>query len=170
MPPSPVTSGLGGGTTSVAVTIKPIPPPAPVPPTGFVGNVYEISVTEGGTPRSPVAAIPVTVLLRAPAGVDDATIDQLVDGVWQPLDTTPAGLANMFLVNATSLGDFAVVATPSSSVLTSPVFFLAIGVVAIAIAVSSFLYFDTRRRRRVPAPEPPQPMDRRARRRANRRR
>jgi len=158
------------GTTSVAVTIKPISPPSPALPTGFVGNVYQVSVTAGGTPLAPVAAIPVTVLLRAPAGVDAGTIEQLTGGVWEPLDTTPAGLANMFLVNATALGDFAVVATPSSSVLTSPVFFLAIGVVAVAVAVASFLYFDTRRRRPVRAPEPPQPMDRRARRRANRRR
>ena len=158
------------GTSSVAVTIKPISPPSPAPPTGIVGNVYEISVTAGGTPLSPVAAIPVTVLFRAPAGVDAATIEQLTGGAWQPLDTTPAGLANMFLVNATALGDFAVIATPSSSVLTSPLFFLAIGVVAVAIAVVSFLYFDTRRRRPVRAPEPPQPLDRRARRRANRRR
>jgi len=162
---------LPSGTASVVVAIKPVPPPLPAPPAGFTGNVYEISiVTSNGTALDPAPATPVTILLRAPAGVDNATIVHLSNGAWQTLDTQPAGLSNIFLVNATQLGDYAVVATTSPSLLGQPLFFLALAVVAIALGVTSFLYFDIRRHRRVPAPDAPRATSRRAKRRPNQRR
>jgi len=100
---------LAPDTTALTVSVVPT---TPQPADGVAGNAYRISVTdEHGTPLSMAAGSQVTVVLRAPLGVGDASIAQLRGEVWQMLPTQPAGLPGVFTANASSVGDFAILGT-----------------------------------------------------------
>lgn len=104
-------SALDG--TSLTIAIDPVAPVA-APTTGpIAGNVYRLAVTDGaGASVSLRPGKRVTVVLRAPGGVPDATIAQYTAGGWQRLPTAPGGQPGIFLTNVDTLGDFALLATP----------------------------------------------------------
>jgi len=96
--------------TSLTVTIEPIQPPAGTPAIQIAGNVYRFQVNDKSGTIVPVAAAQsLTVALRAPPGISpDATIARFSEGKWQTIPTQPSGLQNLFIADATALGDFAV--------------------------------------------------------------
>ncbi len=85
--------------TGMAVTIMPV---APEPPGAIPGNAYRFSVTdEAGAPVPVATGSFVTLLLRAPTGLTEVTIVQLVDGGWTrfrpcaPASPTPTTSTSM---------------------------------------------------------------------------
>jgi hypothetical protein len=108
---------LPPGTTSVHVSITPIPAEGTPPDGHIAGNVYRITVaSQDGTPLTAPPSARVSVVLRGPEEVVDATIERFRGGSWQAVQTSPAGLGGMFLAIVTEFGDFAlVVAGPIGS-------------------------------------------------------
>ena len=109
------------GTTKLRITIEPVAVSGePAPTDGhIVGNVYRILITDqaGGTVTA-LASGKVTVVLRGPDALADATIERVDDGAWRPLKTDSAGFASTFLAVVTDFGDFALIAPgpgPSAS-------------------------------------------------------
>jgi hypothetical protein len=111
---------LPPGTTSLRVAIAPIPAVGTPANGQIVGNVYRITVeTQDGTPLTAPASARVSVVMRAPEDVFEATLERYQAGSWQPLKTSPAGLGGMFLAIVTEFGDFALVeAGPPGSFAT----------------------------------------------------
>ena len=104
---------LAPGTTEVRVRIAPIPPPAAPAGMHVAGNVYEIAVTDqAGAPLTAPASALVSVILRAPAGVADATMERYAGTAWQPLKTIPE-VSDLFLSPVTQFGVFALIAPGS---------------------------------------------------------
>jgi hypothetical protein len=101
---------LPPGTKSVHVSITPIPAEGAPADGHIAGNVYRITVaSQDGTPLTAPASARVSVVLRGPEEVVDATIERFRGGSWQPLQTSPAGLGGMFLAVVTEFGDLALV-------------------------------------------------------------
>ena len=100
------------GTTSISLSIAPVAPPSARPPNGVVaGNVYMISLTnQEGTAVGVKAAGRVTLVLRGPASLPEATIEHLFGSVWTELQTSPAGIPDTFTADINSFGEFALVA------------------------------------------------------------
>jgi hypothetical protein len=100
---------VGSGTTSVTITIDPVPAPGGSSQ-AIAGNVYRVAVVnQAGAPIELGAGQTITVALRGPPGTAvDASIARLTDGAWKPLKTAPSGLQDLFITNAEALGDFAV--------------------------------------------------------------
>jgi hypothetical protein len=96
-------------TTAVKVTIDPVAPPANATGGTVAGNVYRIRLTDqSGAALALVPGQTITLAMRGPTGIAaDAVIARLVDGAWQGLQTSPSGLQDLFLANATAFGDFA---------------------------------------------------------------
>jgi hypothetical protein len=117
---APGSFGMPPGTTSLHVAIQPIPPVGTPADGQIVGNVYRITVeTQDGTPLTAPASARVSVVMRAPEEVFEATLERYQAGSWQPLKTSPAGLGGMFLAIVTEFGDFALVeAGPPGSFAT----------------------------------------------------
>lgn len=122
---------MPAGTTSLAVSITPVPPDA-APSDGHVaGNVYRITITtKAGEAVTAPASAEVTVVLRHPdVTASEATLSLLTSGTWQPLKTD-AALAGSFVAVVTTFGDFALVspgpgpsgvaASPGASATTAP--------------------------------------------------
>jgi hypothetical protein len=117
---APGSFALPPGTTSLHVSIAPIPAEGTPADGHIVGNVYRITVTtQDGTPVTAPASARVSIVMRAPEEVLDATLERFRGGSWQPLQTSPAGLGGMSLAIVTEFGDFALVeAGPASSPAT----------------------------------------------------
>ncbi len=100
------------GTTSISLSIAPVAPPSARPPNGIVaGNVYLISITnQDGAAVGVKAAGSVTLVLRGPASLPEATIERLSGSGWAELQTNPAGIPDTFTAGITSFGEFALVA------------------------------------------------------------
>ena len=116
-PPGGLT--LPAATTSLQVSITPVDPVI-VPSDGRIaGNVYRIVVAnQAGAPVSAPAAARVSVVLRGPSDVADATVERFAGGAWQPLKTDAAGFGSSFVAVVTAFGDFALVTdggVPSSA-------------------------------------------------------
>ncbi|HYC06558.1 MAG TPA: hypothetical protein VEG29_01430 [Candidatus Binatia bacterium] len=161
---------LGPSSTSITVSISPVPPSA-VPTSGqLAGNVYRFSIVDQtGTELS--AKYIVTVVLRAPSGVTDATMARLVDGAWVPIDTQHAGQPGMFDANATLFGDFVMISTGGGPNIV----FIGGGVVLTIVVVLALGEVLARNRRRSPevavsTPPAPRPKPPRSKRRSSRRR
>jgi hypothetical protein len=107
---APGSFGLPPGTTSLRVAIQPIPAVG-IPADGhIVGNVYRISVqTQDGKPLTAPASARVSIVMRAPEEVFEATLERFQNGTWRPIRTSPAGLGGTFLAIVTEFGDFALV-------------------------------------------------------------
>jgi len=105
---------LPAGTTSITVSIAPIPAPDVAPPDGVVaGNVYRISATNQQGTVVPVRAEGrVTMLFRGPPSMTAATIEVFSDGTWTAAPTDPAGIPDMFTAIVSGFGVFALVAPP----------------------------------------------------------
>ena len=118
-PPSSLT--LASGATSLALSIQPIPTEGAPADGHIVGNVYRILIADqnGQAVTAPASAL-VSVVIRGPGTIADATTEQFVDGSWKPLKTSAAGFASTFLAVVTSFGDFALVAPgPGPSIAAS---------------------------------------------------
>lgn len=103
---------LPAGTTTITVSVAPVPAPDVLPPKGVVaGNVYQLSVTNQ---RSAVVGIQagskVTMLFRGPTSLPSATIEYFSGGSWTAVPTDPAGIPDMFTAVVGSFGEYALVA------------------------------------------------------------
>lgn len=129
---------IGVDSTAVTIRIDPIATPSNATGGSVVGNVYRIAVTDqAGAALALVPGQAITLAMRGPAGTSaDATIARLVGGAWQPLQTDPAGLQDLFLANATDFGDFAILGTappPSRGLDPSLVILALVGAGLIAL-------------------------------------
>ena len=111
---------LPPGTKALHVSIAPIPTERAPADGHIAGNVYRFTVTtQDGTALTAPASAKVSIVMRAPEDVVDATIERYRVGSWQPLKTSPSGLGGTFLAVVTEFGDFALVeAGPSGSFAT----------------------------------------------------
>jgi hypothetical protein len=109
---------LPPGTRSLHVSIAPIPAERAPGDGHIAGNVYRFIVaTKDGTALRAPASAKVSIVMRAPEGVVEATIERYRVGSWAPLHTSPAGLGGTFLAVVTEFGDFALVeAGPGRSI------------------------------------------------------
>ena len=115
---------LPSGTTEIRMSVAPIPA-ASSPTDGHIeGNVYRITVADqNGQPLTAQASALVSVVLRGPGNLAEATVERFVNGSWQPLKTTPAGIGSTFIAVVTDFGDFTLVApgaAPSYAASGSP--------------------------------------------------
>ncbi len=127
---SPAAFSVPPRTTTITAKIRPVRSPRPPSSGHIASNVYRFEVAnQAGVPLVPVRdpTLFVSIILRAPHGVQDAVVARYANGTWQPLTTEPAGQPGIFLANTTSLGDFAVLASgpapavaPDSLLATTP--------------------------------------------------
>jgi hypothetical protein len=112
---------LPPGTRSLHVSIAPIPAERAPADGHIAGNVYRFIVTtKDGTALKAPASARVSIVMRAPEGVVEATIERYRAGSWEQLKTSPAGLGGTFLAVVTEFGDLALVeAGPERSPGTS---------------------------------------------------
>lgn len=98
------------GTTSLTVSITPVPPEAQPTDGHIAGNVYRITITnQDGTAATAQASAEVSISLRDPdSTATDGTISLLSNGTWQPLKSD-LGLGGAFEAVVTNFGDFAVI-------------------------------------------------------------
>lgn len=109
---------LPTGTTSILMSIQPIPAEGAPSDGQIAGNVYRINITnQAGDPLTAPADAYVSVVMRGPEGTTDATIERYANGTWKPLTTSHAGYTSGFLAIVTDFGDFALVSpsAPSST-------------------------------------------------------
>jgi hypothetical protein len=135
------------GTTALDVSISPIePPPAPAG-WSIAGNVYRISVTDQA--RSPLAIKScegcISLTLRAPDGVEAATVKRFANGAWTDVQTLHAGTLAMYQANPTALGDYAVITVPDSG--PDPLAIVGGTVIAAVLLIALFVYLRMRRAR-----------------------
>jgi hypothetical protein len=102
---------MPAGTTSLTVSIMPVPPEAQPSDGHIAGNVYRITiVTQAGALVSAPPSAAVTVVLRHPdPAATDATLALLGGGGWQSLKSD-LGLAASYVAIVTTFGDFALLA------------------------------------------------------------
>jgi hypothetical protein len=117
---------LPPGTTSLMLAITPIPAEG-TPANGHIaGNVYRISITnQAGVPATAPPQAYVSVVMRGPDGLLDATMERFKGGAWTELQTSHAGYTSGFLSIVTEFGDFALIAagptaTSSAGSSTTP--------------------------------------------------
>jgi len=98
------------GTTSLTVSITPVPPNVQPTDGQIAGNVYRVTITtQTGVLVTAPASAEVTLVLRHPdITASDATLSLLTNGAWQPLKTD-AALAASFVAVVTTFGDFALI-------------------------------------------------------------
>jgi len=115
---------LPPGTTSLLLAITPIPAEG-TPANGHIaGNVYRIGITnQAGVPTTAPPDAYVSVVMRGPDGLLEATMARFKDGSWNELQTSHAGYTSGFLSIVTEFGDFALIApgaTSTPSATSSP--------------------------------------------------
>ena len=127
-PPGGLT--MPAGVSSLQVTITPVDPVAAPSDGQVAGNVYRVVVTsQAGAPLSAPASARVSIVLRSPIDLPDATIERFNGTGWQPLKTDSAGFASTYVAVVTDFGDFALVTAsgqpasvpPSGAALPTPV-------------------------------------------------
>jgi hypothetical protein len=101
---------MPAGTTSLSVSLTPVPPDIQPIDGHIAGNVYRVTITtQAGVLVTAPASAEVTLVLRHPdITASDATLSLLTNGAWQPLKTD-AALAASFVAVVTSFGDFALI-------------------------------------------------------------
>jgi len=100
---------LTASATAIHVTIRPVAPSGDEADPLVAGNVYRIAITDqAGVPLGPTTGTLWTVVLRAPGGVTDATVGRFSAGSWAQLATSTPSQPGIFLANASSVGDFAI--------------------------------------------------------------
>jgi hypothetical protein len=143
---------LPAGTSQLQVSITPVDPIAQPADGTIAGNVYRFAVTDaGGTALVPSQCDGCrTMVLRAPEGVTNATIEHLENDLWVPLNAGP-GVASMFQLNISAMGDYALVtggaASPGGGF--DP---LLIGVGALSVLLVAIAGLFWYRRRPAPVP------------------
>jgi uncharacterized RDD family membrane protein YckC len=103
--------------------------------------------------------------MRAPLGIDTATLQRFAGGTWIEMDSLPVGIVSMFQSNPTALGDIAVVTVAGVGLHTpgpgapgpdlgasgiDPVVIFGVGAVALWLLVFGFVVWQRVR----PAPAP----------------
>jgi len=143
--------------TSVTISITPVPAPSVKPPNGVIeGNVYRYAaLTPAGTELEPKAALPVTIVLRATSSVPAPTVDRFDGTTWTPLQTFNSGCGNTFELTTSRLGEFAAVGPsaaghpqPAGSRSGIPIALIIVGLaVLLLVAVAALFTLDRGRRR-----------------------
>jgi hypothetical protein len=103
---------LPRGTSSVTMSIQPMAAPAATPPNGIIaGNVYQIDVVDqnGSAIRAKRGAT-VTLVMRGPTSLPNATIERFSEGKWTALQTTWPGVPDTFVASTADFGEVALVA------------------------------------------------------------
>lgn len=120
-PQAQLVAGLGAfvvppGTTSVKVSVTPVDATVQPESGQIAGNVYRFAVTdESGGPLQPKTCDTCrTLVLRVPDEGLEAKIAHLEGGTWVDLQTLHAGVAAMLQINASALGDYALIAGSGS--------------------------------------------------------
>lgn len=144
-------------TTTMKISIEPVPPPTTVGVSGaVVGNVYRFAVTDQAGIPLPIAQggpNPPTITLRGPDGVTDGTIALVSASGSVLLPTEHGGALGIFSSSPPALGDFALVAAAAPG--SAPSIGLLVGAVlavAVPVALVAFLIVRQRRSRQL-APE-----------------
>jgi len=142
---------LGPASTSITVTITPVPPVAPSTVGAFLGNTYRYTVTDqAGLALVTKPGTRVTLVMRAPDATSDAVMVQYAGGSWNLVGSSPSGTPGFFIGTVGTFGDFALVAAPSSGIGPLEVSLL----IMLAAGVIGFVGYVLirQRRRRDPAP------------------
>ena len=109
---------LASPSTSLKVSVAAVDPPTVAPSGPIAGNVYRFAVTDAS--GAPLDIKPcdgcITLVLRAPEGVQNAHLERFADGAWIPVETNHAGMVGLFGTNPTALGDYAVVSSAAEGV------------------------------------------------------
>lgn len=117
---------LPPGTTSLLLAITPIPAEGTPASGHLAGNVYRISITnQAGVPTTAPPEAYVSVVMRGPDDLLEATMARFKDGAWTELQTSHAGYTSGFLSIVAEFGDFALIApgaaaTPSETPTATP--------------------------------------------------
>ena len=150
-------------TTTMKVSIEPVPPPAGIGvSSAVVGNVYRFAVTDqAGIPLAVAEGgpNPPTITLRGPDGVTTGTIALVSASGSVLLPTEHGGALGIFSTNPPALGDFAIVAATSAA----PNIGLIVGAilaVAVPVALVVFLVARQRRSRQLAAAQSARPRNR----------
>lgn len=139
------------GATSLTIAIDPVAPVAASTTGPIAGNVYRFAVTDQAGASVPLSSgTRATIVLRAPGGVPDATIARYTGSGWQRVATEAGGQPGIFLTNADTLGDFALLATPGPGLDPK---LLAAGLLLATAFVAVLLFALTRQTRRPIAPK-----------------
>jgi hypothetical protein len=158
---------LSPGATSLHISITPVEPPDVLPPSGsIVGNVYDVSVTDQAGTALAVASCDgcLSLSMRAPLGIDSATLERFAGGTWTEMDSLPVSIVSMIQSNPTALGDIALVTVAGSGLHTpgpgsgsdvgasgiDPVVVFGVGAVALWLLVFAFVVWQRVR----PTPPP----------------
>jgi hypothetical protein len=148
---------LPPGTTSIDVSITPIEPPPPPAGSSIAGNVYRFAVgATGGAPLAIKACSGcVSLTLRAPDDVGEATLQRYAGGQWTVVETIHVPLTGGFQANPKVLGDYALIVAGEPAA-AGPDTVLILGGVALVLLLAgiAFLFF---RVRPANAPIPVQP-------------
>jgi hypothetical protein len=146
------------GATSLSATIQPIAAGGTPSSATIAGNVYRfVVVDQSGSALAINPATPVTLVLRAPQGITDSTIERLVGGTWQPSQTLPAGQPGIFVSNVAAIGDYALIAAAPSSVFGLDPTLLAVGSIGVIAGLIVIAAILLRGRAARPAIAPPLP-------------
>ena len=145
--------------TALAVSITPI---APEPQDTIAGNAYRFDVVDqAGAPVPVTSGSFVTLLMRAPAGLTDAAMVQLMNGAWTRLPTMRAGSPDTYDVNVDVLGVFAIQGTVAPVGTDPGPLVRAVGILAalgtLIVAISLLPTLLRRRAPDAPAAGPEQP-------------
>jgi hypothetical protein len=105
---------LAPGSSTLRISILPVPAERQPLDGTILGNVYRVAVTDE---RGATVAIvkPVTLVLRAPEGASVTGLARLGPTGWVPVATQPGGLPGMFYADASVLGDMALVGTSAAT-------------------------------------------------------
>ena len=136
---------LTPGATALRVTITPVPPEVLPTQGSIAGNVYRFAVTDqAGTA---LVAKPCSgcrsMVLRAPEGTGDATVQRLTDGAWTTVSTFHAGAIGMYQANVDALGDFALVTTSAAGGF-DPIIVAVLALVLLLVAVGGLFWYRRR--------------------------
>jgi hypothetical protein len=100
-------------TSSIRVSIEPVPAPAQPSAGVIAGNVYRVSLTnQNGLAVTAQASGGATIELRGPIDSSNATVERFAGSLWVPLASDSVGVPNMYTAVVTDFGDFAIVAQP----------------------------------------------------------
>lgn len=144
------------GTTALRVTITPVEPETQPAVGTIAGNVYRLSATTQA--GSPLTTKPcdecMTLVLRAPDGVDEGVIERYANGQWTAVKTDHAGVAFMFQANVTELGDYAVVtsAAPAGAGPDLTIILAGLGIALIFVAFVGLMFIRARPPAAYPSP------------------
>jgi hypothetical protein len=129
----PGTASLTGSITPLAAT----PGHAQAAP---LSNVYRLTVTDQDGNDVPLASgSQATIILRSPSQTAPAVMARWDGSAWQNLPTTTSNQADLFKVQASMLGDYALVPGQSSAE-PSTLFLVGLALVAVAVVAGAALY------------------------------